>query len=350
MKHPPIAAGTTCSPSHPAAAVSAHPFPPTSHKPQRARIRLAAAAATSRWVKPRAPALPPRRGAGGGGGGGGANQRLHHLVRLGDLDAALLLVESMRDPDRPAVVPCTLLIKKLCAAGRLDDAERVLGASERAGTADAVARYTLVAGYCRAGGRLADAERMLSSLAASGAADVVTYNTLVAGYCREGRLGDARRLVAGMPLAPNSYTNSTLLKGLCSAKEWDDAEELVAEMIRSGCPPNDLTFGMMIHSLCQNGLVDRAMGILDQMSKCGCMRGVIVYNEIISCLAELGRVEEALDLFNSMPCKPDIFSYNAAIKGLCRGEHWEDAGKLITEMVRKDCPPDEVTFDTVISF
>ena len=146
MKHPPVAAGTTCSPSHPAAAVSAHPFPPTRHKPQRARIRLAAAAANSRWVNPRAPARPSRRGA----GGGGANHRLNHLVRLGDLDAALLLVESMRDPDRPAVVPCTLLIKKLCAAGRLDDAERVLRASESAGTADAVARNTLVAGYCRA--------------------------------------------------------------------------------------------------------------------------------------------------------------------------------------------------------
>ena len=128
-------------------------------------------------------------------------------------------------------------------------------------------------------------------------------------------------------------------------KEWNDADELVAEMIRSGCPRNDLTFGMMVHSLCQNGLVDRAMRVLDQMSKCGIVYNEIrclernVYNEIISCVAELGRVEEALDLFNSMPCKPDIFSYNAAIKGLCRGERWEDAGELITEMVRKDCPP-----------
>ncbi|CAD6251039.1 unnamed protein product [Miscanthus lutarioriparius] len=257
MRRPALAAGTTSPLSPPTAAVSAHPFPPTNHKLHRARIRLSSsAAATSRWVNPRAP--PPRRGA----GGSGANQRLHHLVHLGDLDAALLLVESMRDPERPAVVPCTLLIKKLCAAGRLDDAERVLGASERAGTADAVARNTLVAGYCRSGGRLADAERMLASFAASGSADVVTYNTLVAGYCREGRLNDARRLVADMPFAPNSYANSTLLKGLCN-EEWDDAEELLSEMIWSGCPPNDLTFSMIIHSLCQNGLVDRAMGVLD---------------------------------------------------------------------------------------
>jgi hypothetical protein len=81
------------------------PLPRASHKRQRAsNIRNCPTAATSssRWVNPRAPAPPPRRGA-GGGEGGGANQRLHHLVRLGDLDAALLLVESMRDPERPAV-------------------------------------------------------------------------------------------------------------------------------------------------------------------------------------------------------------------------------------------------------
>lgn len=121
-------------------------------------------------------------------------------------------------------------------------------------------------------------------------------------------------------------------------------------MIWSVCPPNDVTFGMMIHSLCQNGLVDPAMGVLDQMFKCGCIQGVILYNEIISCLAELGRVEEALHLFNQMPCKPDIFSYNTVMKGLCRDGHCEDARTLIAEMVRKDYPPYEVTFNTMISY
>ncbi|KAF8758205.1 hypothetical protein HU200_010570 [Digitaria exilis] len=57
------------------------------------------------------------------------------------------------------------------------------------------------------------------------------------GHRRKGRLDDARRFIADMPLAPNSYTNSTLLKGMCSAKEWDDAEKCIAEMIRSPLPP-----------------------------------------------------------------------------------------------------------------
>ncbi|KAJ1279063.1 hypothetical protein BS78_04G126500, partial [Paspalum vaginatum] len=284
MKHQTLAAGAFSPPSPSTAAVSTLPFPPTNHKP--CRVRHSAAAATSRWVNPRRDA---------DAGGSAVNQRLHHLVRLGNLDAALLLVESMRDPERPAVVPCTLLIKKLCAVGRLDDTERVLGASERAGTADAVAR-----------------------------------NTLVAGYCHEGRLDDARRL-----------------------------------MIRSACPPNDLTFGMMIHSLCQNGLVDRAMGVLDQMVKCGSTRGVIVYNKIISCLAELWRVEEALDLFNRMPRKPDIFSYNSVMKGLCRDEHEVTFNTLISylcyrvlvgcameiveQMPKYGCKPDNFTYGALVS-
>lgn len=97
-------------------------------------------------------------------------------------------------------------------------------------------------------------------------------------------------------------------------------------------------------------MVDLATGVLDQMFKCGCIQGVIVYNEIISCLAELGRVEEALHLFNQVPCKPNIFSYNTVMNGLCRYERCKDARMLIAEMVRKDCPPYEVTFNTMINY
>lgn len=139
---PPTTATVFSKPLVPAAAASAHAFPArTNPKPCRIHLRLRlrlSTAATSRWVNPR---VPPRRGA--------ANDRLHHFIRLGDLDAALQLVGSMSEP--PAVVPCTLLIKKLCAAGRLADAEGVLRASEAAGNADAVDHNTLVAGYCRAG-------------------------------------------------------------------------------------------------------------------------------------------------------------------------------------------------------
>ncbi|TVU30084.1 hypothetical protein EJB05_21690, partial [Eragrostis curvula] len=131
-------------------------------------------------------------------------------------------------------------------------------------------------------------------------------------------------------------------------------------MIRSDCPPNHLTFGMVIHSFCRNGFVDRAMAVLDQMSECGCRPGVIIYNELISCFAELGRVDETLELFDSMRCKPDNFSYNAVMKGLCRAERWggcrgayradrwEDVGDLLAEMVRNNMSLDEATFGLII--
>ena len=163
------------SPAPPPAPVAAHRLSPLRislkhSKPRRHHLAEAVAASTRRsdrrsqsqtppgrrggagsiWVNPSA---PPRPGA--------ANRTIRRLVELDDLDAALRLLlggpsststpaasDSMPEP--PPVITCNILIKKLCAAGRLDDAGRVLGASERTGTTDAVARNTLVAGYCRA--------------------------------------------------------------------------------------------------------------------------------------------------------------------------------------------------------
>uniref|UniRef100_A0A0E0KZK5 Pentacotripeptide-repeat region of PRORP domain-containing protein n=1 Tax=Oryza punctata TaxID=4537 RepID=A0A0E0KZK5_ORYPU len=208
-----------------------------------------------------------------------------------------------------------------------------------AAAADAVSHNTLVAGYCR-DGRLADAERVLD------AANVVTYTALIDGYCRSGRLDDALRLIASMPVAPDAYTYSIVLKGLCIAKKWEEAEELMAEMIRNRCPPNEVTFATQIRSFCQNGLLDRAVQLLDQMPRYGCTPDVVIYSTHVNGFSEQGHVDEALELLNTMLCKPNTVCYNAALKALCIAERWEDIGGL---MVRKGCLPNEATFSMLIS-
>ena len=165
----------------------------------------------------------------------------------------------MPPSEPPAVIACNILIKKLCAQRRLPDAERVLDALKASGAADAVSHNTLVAGYCR-DGRLADAERVLEVAKASGAANVVTYTALINGYCRSGRLADALSLIASMPVAPDTYTYNTVLKGLCGAKQWEEADELMEEMIRNDCHPNEVTFATQIRSFCQNRSEERRVG------------------------------------------------------------------------------------------
>ncbi|KAJ1256409.1 hypothetical protein BS78_K034000 [Paspalum vaginatum] len=386
------------SPAPPHAAAEAHRMSPLRLSPKHARplhhrFAVSVAASTRRADRRSRTTSPGRRGGAGSiwvnpsalPHPGAVSRTLRRLVEVDDLDAALRLllgrpsttstpVASESAPEPPAVITCNILIKKLCAHRRLADAERVLEALKASGAADAVSHNTLVAGYCREG-CLGDAERVLETARASGSANVVTYTALIDGYCRSGRLADALRLIASMPVAPDTYTYNTVLKGICGAKQWEEADELMAEMIRNNChpneglciagrwgevgeliadmvrkdcPPNDATFSTLINSLCQNRLVEYAIEVLEQMQKYGYMPDVVSYNTIVSCFSEQGRVDDALKLLNTMLCKPDTVSFNSVLKCLCRAERWCDAVKLMDKMLKEGCPIIEMTFNILI--
>ncbi|KAK3157945.1 hypothetical protein QOZ80_2AG0130590 [Eleusine coracana subsp. coracana] len=246
-------------PPPPSAAVDCHQrFPfrlsPKHPIPHRHRLAATAAAAASRWTN-RSPPSGRRGGAGSiwvnpsaPARPGAVNGTLRRLVQLDDLDGALRFLLGSKPPSEPtAVITCNILIKKLCARRRFADSERVLEVLKDSGAADAVSHNTLVAGYCR-DGRLADAERVLEVAMGSGTANVVTYTALIDGYCRAGRLADALRLIASMSVAPDTYTYNTVLKGLCGAQQWEEAEELMTEMIQNDCHPNESMAALMMHS------------------------------------------------------------------------------------------------------
>ncbi|TVU30087.1 hypothetical protein EJB05_21693, partial [Eragrostis curvula] len=162
-------------------------------------------------------------------------------------------------------------------------------------------------------------------------------------------MDDALKIFKGMSCKPNIVTYNYMLKGLCRADKWEDTGELIVEMVREECLPNEVTFSILISSLCQKGLVDCAVEVFEKMPKYNCTPNIIIYNTLINGLSEQGRVDDALKVLNNMPCKADTICYSAALKGLCRAERWEDAGELVLEMIRKNCPPDEVTFSILIS-
>jgi len=151
-------------------------------------------------------------------------------------------------------------------------------------------------------------------------------------------------LFRSMPCKADIFSYNAVMKGLCTAAQWDDAGELIADMVRKECTPNEVTFNILINSLCQKGLVDRAIEVYEQIPKYGITPDIFTYNALMNGFSEQGRLNDALKLLNTMCCEPDTISYNSVLKGLCRAERWKDAEKLATEMLRKGCIPNEVTF------
>ncbi|OQU85168.1 hypothetical protein SORBI_3004G184900 [Sorghum bicolor] len=239
--------------SHPYPSLPAPPKPPTPRPPQLHLVpRVAASAATA------------RRSA----SSTSATERLHALVRRGELDDALRLVESLAglNPPSPAAAgPCAALIKKLCASGRTADARRVLGACGR---------------------------------------DVVAYNAMVAGYCGAGQLDAARRLVADMPVEPDAYTYNTLIRGLCGRGRTSNALAVLDDMLRRGCLPDVVTYTILLEATCKRNGYKQAMKLLDEMRDKGCAPDIITYNVVLN-----ERWEDAEKLMEEMAhkgCPPNV--------------------------------------------
>ena len=183
----------------------------------------------SKWR--RQPRGPPRRGE-------GAKRRLRSLIQREEIDDALALVDSMASGGSGKclpVVPCNILIKRLCS-----------------------------------GGRVADAERVFAALGSS--ATVVTYNTMVNGYCRAGRIEDAHRLISGMPFPPDTFTFTfnPLIRALCVRGRVPDALAVFDDMLHRGCSPSVVTYSILLDATCKASGYRQAMVLLDEMRAKGC--------------------------------------------------------------------------------
>ncbi|CAD6251040.1 unnamed protein product [Miscanthus lutarioriparius] len=180
--------------------------------------------------------------------------------------------------------------------------------------------------------------------------DNFTNSALVNAFSEHRCVDDALELLRTIPWKPNTVCYRSVLKGLCRADRWEDVGKLVAEMIRNQMNLDEVTFGLIIDCLCQKGLVDYGAEVLGEMTKFGCSPDIIMYNSLINGFSENGSVDDALELFKNLSCKRNVVTYNYMLKGLCRAERWEDAGKLVAEMVKDECLLNEVTFSTLISY
>jgi len=90
--------------------------------------------------------------------------------------------------------------------------------------------------------------------------------------------------------------------------------------------------------------------LIEQMSEHGYTVGVVTYNALVNGFCVQGHIDSALELFRSMPCKPNTITYTTLLTGLCNAERLDDAAELVAEMLRRDCPPNVVIFNVLVSF
>nr|QSQ68613.1 hypothetical protein PY_026628 [Puya raimondii] len=214
---------------------------------------------------------------------------------------------------------CTALVRGWSAAGKLDEALRLLGEARRGG-------FDL---------------------------GPPAYNSILDCICRLCRKKDPLRLhseaekfladmdAAGIPR--DSETFRVLITNLCKIRHTEDAVTLFRRMGEWGCSPDADTYLALIRTLYQAARVSEGDEMIGWMRSAGFSDRLDrkAYYGFIKILCGIERVEHAMKVFRMMKGyghAPGIKSYNLLIGKLATHNQGDRANALFNEAVARGVP------------
>ncbi|KOM45088.1 hypothetical protein LR48_Vigan06g039400 [Vigna angularis] len=116
-------------------------------------------------------------------------------------------------------------------------------------------------------------------------------------------------------------------------------------MKRLGCPADTISYNFIIESHCRDENLDEAVKILNLMVKKGVAPNASTFNCVFGCIAKLHDVNGAHWMYARMKelkCQPNTSIF-------CEMKHWNNAYKLMKEMVEEKClRPNLLVYETVM--
>lgn len=140
--------------------------------------------------------------------------------------------------------------------------------------------------------------------------DIVTYNCLIDGLCKTYRIGRAHELFDDMltkSCIPNKVTYNSFIRYYSVVNEVDKAIEMMREMVaRKHGIPSSSSYTPVIHALCEGRRFNEAREILLEMVNGGHIPREFTYRLVGDALSSSGekglseevcrRVEEGIDV------------------------------------------------------
>ncbi|KAG5022169.1 hypothetical protein JHK85_018511 [Glycine max] len=173
---------------------------------------------------------------------------------------------------------------------------------------------TLINGVCKIGETRAAIELLrmidggLTEPDVGISANVVTYNTLIHGFCKEGKMKEAKNVLAVMlKVKPDVITYNTLMDGcvlVCGVKNAKHVFNAMCLMENFLCfgsfderievkRADVITYRSLLDVLCKNSLLDKAIGLFNKMKDHGVRPDVYIFTMLIDGMCKGGRLKNA---------------------------------------------------------
>lgn len=235
--------------------------------------------------------------------------------------------------------------KGILRNGRVFMAKRYFNAMIRAGVVPELSTYNvLIWGFCLSS-KMETATRFFADMKERGVMpDIVTYNTMLNGWVRVKKIEDAEKLLEEMSaagFAPNLVTYNIMIKGYVSEGKVDTAFKMFEEMGEKGIRLSEKTFAGLMPGLCDDvGRAKEALEALNEMAKRKLTpKDKSVFVRLVSTLCESGDLDGAVQAHQKTRkfkhVSIDPMQYSVLIDNLCKGEKYNDAIKLLDEMLKE---------------
>ncbi|KAL8235541.1 hypothetical protein R6Q59_016622 [Mikania micrantha] len=148
----------------------------------------------------------------------------------------------------------------------------------------------------------------------------------------------------------NVYDNT--VRRLASAKKYKWVEEILEDQKQY----HDISkegFAVRLISLYgKSAMFDHASKVFDEMPERSCPQTVKSFNALLGACVNAKEFDKVDGLFRELPgkisVKPDIVSYNTAIKAFCEMGSLDSAASLFDEIEKNGLKPDLITFNTLL--
>ncbi|GKB97766.1 putative pentatricopeptide repeat-containing protein [Tanacetum coccineum] len=195
------------------------------------------------------------------------------------------------------------------------------------------------------------------------------YNTVIIALCDnpdKTMMDDALKLYQEMVSQPDVVTYNSLVSGLCKIRRWAKAYFLLKGLLDKDISPDVETFNILINTIGCQGRLQVAAHVIYMMHERGISPNIATYNSLIDAHCVKGEMDKARSLVNHMVSNhhlaPDTATYTSLLNGYCNDydkmdeandyckddNKMDDAMLIYHEMNEKGFKPNCVTYNRMI--
>lgn len=239
-------------------------------------------------------------------------------------------------------------IRKLCIAGRLKEAKKMLETMKQQGIWVHPNTYGCLVEHCARLKLLTDGKEVHKQVIEAGIElDIYLGNCFITMYCKCGDVTNAIQVFENMSQR-DVVSWSAMISGYGGNNHVAEAFGLFTRMQKEGMKPNKVTFLSILRVCSSSTMLKQGKAVHALVRDLGLESEVSVATALVTMYAKCGSLVDAREVFNEMPVR-NVVTWGAIIQGYSLQGKYDEAFELYQLMLRNGIEANAVVYTSVLN-